>query len=61
MKTNCLWPPTKGKSVTIRALKREKPDETWTRYSCEVVKGGFGEFTAAEKSLFLLKSDQEIY
>lgn len=50
----CFWPPTKGKNVAIRALKREKPDETWERYQCEVVKEGFGEFKAAEKCVHLL-------
>ncbi len=53
-KSSCFWPPTKGKSVSIRALKREKPDETWERYQCEVVKEGFGEFKAAAKWVRIL-------
>lgn len=52
-KSFCFWPPTKGKSVAIRALKREKPDETWEQYQCVVVKEGFGEFKAAEKCVHL--------
>ncbi len=37
----CYWPPQTGRNVALRALKLEIPDDTWTLYPCEVVKGGF--------------------
>lgn len=44
----CYWPPPTGKNVAIRAVKQELPDDTWTLYKCEVVKGGFRKLAITE-------------
>lgn len=50
---SCYWPPSKEKNVAIRALKQHIPDASWEKYPCEVVKGGFGELTTAERCVDL--------
>lgn len=37
---SCFWPP-KGKSYKLRALRKEKPDDTWEISKCVVVSGGY--------------------
>lgn len=50
-KESCFWPP-KGKSVAIRAFNQDIPDESWERYNCEIVKGGFGELAIVNGLIF---------
>lgn len=33
----CFWPPKSGKSVTLRAMTGEMPDDTWSIYACEII------------------------
>lgn len=41
-KTACFWPPRSGKSVTLRAMHQDEPDDDWEVYECEVVSEGHG-------------------
>lgn len=39
-KTRCYWPPTTGKSYTVRAINCEKPDDSWSIYEVKVISEG---------------------
>lgn len=39
---HCRWPPNKGKSYLLRVLSKEKPDDSWKIYQCEVISEGHG-------------------
>lgn len=41
-KTVCFWPPKSGKSVTLRAMNQDEPDDDWEVYECELISEGHG-------------------
>lgn len=51
----CFWPPTCGtKSLSLRAINCEKPDDTWGVCECKVVSGGHCKFLYL-RVVFVLK------
>lgn len=44
-KTLCYWPPKSKKSVTLRAMNQDEPEEDWIVYDCELVSEGHGKIT----------------
>lgn len=43
-KTRCYWPPCIGTPFAVRAMRCEKPDDSWSIYNVIVVSDGHGEF-----------------
>lgn len=41
-KTMCYWPSKSKKSVTLRAMSQDEPEDDWTVYQCELVSEGHG-------------------
>lgn len=43
-KTHCYWPPSTGASFSLRAIKCEKPDDTWSACEIKVISEGYCKF-----------------
>ncbi len=43
-KTLCFWPPKSKKSITLRAMNQDEPEDDWEVYECELVSDGHGKF-----------------
>lgn len=41
-KNHCYWPPKSKKSVTLRAMNQDLPEDDWSVYECEVISEGHG-------------------
>ncbi len=41
-KTHCYWPPKSKKSITLRAMNLDLPEDDWEIFECEVVREGLG-------------------
>lgn len=55
-KRRCFWPPSTGAPFSVRAMRCEKPDDSWNIYDVIVVSDGHGEFQPISKiSLFNIK------
>lgn len=53
----CFWPPKSGtKSLSLRAINCERPDDDWNVYECKLVSGGHCKFFLFTCSLCILKT-----
>lgn len=43
-KKSCFWPPMTGKPFYLRAIRCEKPEDSWNICECTVISGGHSKF-----------------
>ncbi|KAJ6646903.1 hypothetical protein Bhyg_02117 [Pseudolycoriella hygida] len=48
-KSRCRWPPKSKKSVTLRAMNRDVPEDDWEAYECELVSEGHATYSIGSK------------
>lgn len=43
-KSHCYWPPSTGTPFSLRAIRCEKPDDSWNVYEVKVISEGHCKF-----------------